>query len=41
MIAKALRAGVIALDMEAKGTAAMIVVDGDDEIQDVTLEWRS
>lgn len=38
MIAKVLRAGVITLDMAAKGTAAMIVVDSDDRIRDVTLE---
>jgi len=38
MIAKSLRAGVMALDMEAKGAAAMLVVDGDDRVRDVTLE---
>lgn len=38
VIAKALRAGVVALDMEAKGAAAMLVVNGDNEIDDLTIE---
>ncbi len=38
IIAKSLRAGVVALDMEAKGTAAMLVVDRDNQVQDLTVE---
>ena len=38
IIAKSLRAGVVALDMEAKGTAAMLVVDHDNRVQDLTIE---
>ncbi len=38
LIAKSLRAGVVALDTEAKGVAAMLVVDGDNQVQDLTLE---
>jgi DNA-binding NarL/FixJ family response regulator len=38
LIAKSLRAGVVALDTEAKGTAAMVVVDHDNQVQDLTLE---
>jgi DNA-binding NarL/FixJ family response regulator len=38
LIAKSLRAGVVALDTEAKGTAAMLVVDHDNHVQDLTLE---
>ena len=38
LIAKSLRASVVALDMEAKGTAAMLVVDGDNEIANLTIE---
>ncbi len=38
IIAKSLRAGVVALDTEAKGTAAMLVVDHDNQVQDLTLE---
>jgi DNA-binding NarL/FixJ family response regulator len=38
IIAKSLRAGIVALDMEAKGTAAMLVVDSENRIQDLTIE---
>jgi DNA-binding NarL/FixJ family response regulator len=38
IIAKSLRAGVVALDMEAKGAAAMLVVDRDNRVQDLTIE---
>lgn len=38
LIAKSLRAAVVALDMEAKGHAAMLVVDHDNRVQDLTLE---
>jgi DNA-binding NarL/FixJ family response regulator len=38
LIAKSLRAGVVALDMEAKGAAAMLVVDRDNEVADLTIE---
>ena len=37
-IAKALRSAVVALDMEAKGGAAMLVVDADNRVQDLTIE---
>ena len=38
IIAKALRSGVVALDMEAKGAAAMLVVDHDNRVEDLTIE---
>ena len=38
IIAKSLRAGIVALDMEAKGAAAMLVVDRDNRVQDLTIE---
>lgn len=38
LIAKALRAGVVALDTEARGSAAMVVVDADNRVQDLTIE---
>ena len=38
IIAKALRSGVVALDMEAKGSAAMLVVDDDNRVEDLTIE---
>lgn len=38
LIAKKLRASVVALDMKAKGSAAMLVVDSDNRIQDLTIE---
>ncbi len=38
LIAKSLRAGVVALDTEAKGPAAMLVIDHEDRVQDLTLE---
>jgi DNA-binding CsgD family transcriptional regulator len=38
IIAKALRSGVVALDMEAKGSAAMLVVDHDNRVEDLTIE---
>ena len=38
LIAKSLRAGIVELDMEAKGTAAMLVVDGDNRVADLTIE---
>ncbi|NNC79251.1 MAG: hypothetical protein HKN94_03770 [Acidimicrobiales bacterium] len=38
LIAKSLRAGIVALDMEAKGAAAMLVVDGDNQVEGLTIE---
>ncbi len=38
LIAKALRSGVVALDTEAKGAAAMLVVDRDNRIDGLTIE---
>ncbi|MDA9292923.1 helix-turn-helix transcriptional regulator [bacterium] len=38
IMAKSLRAGVVALGMEAKGAAAMLVVDRDNRVQDLTIE---
>lgn len=38
LVAKALRTGVVALDMEAKGSAAMIIVDADNNLADLTIE---
>ncbi len=38
IIARSLRAGVVALDMAAKGAAAMIVVDQDNRVRDLTIE---
>lgn len=38
LIAKSLRAGVVALDMQAQGSAAMLVVDRDNQVLDLTIE---
>ena len=38
IIAKSLRAGVMALDVEARGAASMLVVDDDNRVADLTIE---
>ena len=38
MIANALRAAVVALDVESRGSASMLVVDADNQVQDLTIE---